>query len=388
MGIKNLQKVINRFTPDATKTRTISCYKGKTIAIDTSILIYQFVIAIRNSGADLVDNDGKMVSHIYAILSKAIGIVETGVIPIFVFDGKPPEIKHELLKSRRMNRSKAMVKMNKATTDADKIKYFKRSVVITWDQMNECKEVLELLGFPVIEAPEEADAQCAELVKSGIAWATATEDMDLLTFGSTRILRNFTSKAKHNSIIEIDLERILCDLNMTYNQFIDLCILLGSDYSCKINGIGVKSAVEIIRKYSTIDEFLNKTLQDTRHETRHETRDKVDIPKDFDHKTAREYFINPVVKNIDTIPIIEPAKLNKLRSLLVSRYNFSQRKVNRIVSRLKRINSNKKPIIKEKIRNEDFTRKNLRSSYFKKVNRKVPSNNVIVNCGNIISNSI
>ena len=39
------------------------------------------------------------------------------------------------------------------------------------------------MGCPVIEAPCEAEAQCAAICKAGKAYATATEDMDALTFG-------------------------------------------------------------------------------------------------------------------------------------------------------------------------------------------------------------
>ena len=34
------------------------------------------------------------------------------------------------------------------------------------------------MGIPVIDAPGEAEAQCAELVRMGKAYASATEDMD------------------------------------------------------------------------------------------------------------------------------------------------------------------------------------------------------------------
>ena len=51
----------------------------------------------------------------------------------------------------------------------EKIKYFKRSVVISKKQLEECQYLLKLLGIPVINAPEEADSQCAYLVKEKIA---------------------------------------------------------------------------------------------------------------------------------------------------------------------------------------------------------------------------
>ncbi len=49
-----------------------------------------------------------------------------------------------------------------------------------------------------VKAPCEAEASCAALVKSGKVYATATEDMDGLTFGTTVLLRHLTaSEAKY-----------------------------------------------------------------------------------------------------------------------------------------------------------------------------------------------
>lgn len=66
----------------------------------------------------------------------------------------------------------------------------KRTVTITKDQTEDTKTLLRLMGVPVIEAPGEAEAQCAELCKGGKVWATASEDMDSLTFGTPILLRH------------------------------------------------------------------------------------------------------------------------------------------------------------------------------------------------------
>lgn len=59
-----------------------------------------------------------------------------------------------------------------------------KSVKVSQIMSDDAKKLVRLMGVPIIEAPCEAEAQCAELTKMGIAWATATEDMDALTFGS------------------------------------------------------------------------------------------------------------------------------------------------------------------------------------------------------------
>lgn len=81
---------------------------------------------------------------------------------------------------------------------------------VTRQHMDDCKKLLRLMGIPVVEAPTEAEAQCASLVKAGKVFAAATEDMDALTFASTRLLRHMTfSEARKMPIQEFVLEKIL-----------------------------------------------------------------------------------------------------------------------------------------------------------------------------------
>jgi flap endonuclease-1 len=57
---------------------------------------------------------------------------------------------------------------------------------------DDCKELLRLMGVPVVNAPCEAEAQCAELARKNRVYATATEDMDALTFKTPKLLRKLT----------------------------------------------------------------------------------------------------------------------------------------------------------------------------------------------------
>jgi flap endonuclease-1 len=145
---------------------------------------------------------------------------------------------------------------------------------VTKQQNEQCKRLLRLMGVPVFEAPCEAEAQCAALVRAGKVspspsipsrllatslqvFATATEDMDALTFRSTILLRHMTfSEAKKMPIKEFHLDRILKDLEMDMTQFIDMCILLGCDYCQTIRGIGPKKAVELISTHKSIENVL------------------------------------------------------------------------------------------------------------------------------------
>lgn len=104
------------------------------------------------------------------------------------------------------------------------------------------------MGVPVVEAPCEAESQCAELAKHGKVYGAATEDMDALTFRTPKLLRKMTFSGTKQPILEIDCELMLTGLGLTYPEFIDLCILCGCDYTESIKGIGPKTALKLIRQ--------------------------------------------------------------------------------------------------------------------------------------------
>jgi len=327
MGIKNLFKIIKSESKDSIKNINFKNIHMQRIAIDTSIVLYQYVVAIRSRGADLETKDGRKTSHIYGILSKAIGLLEKGVLPIFVFDGKPPELKRGILDSRKEKRELARKGAEEIEDEAERIKLLKRSVVVSGKEMNECKEILRAIGIPVIEADEEADSQCAYLSKKKLVYGVASEDMDLLTFGTKKLLRNF-SISKSKQMIEISLEKILEDFEMSMDQFIDLCILLGCDYSSTIKGIGTKKAFNFIKKYKSIEgviSFINEN-KNTRYI----------VPEDFNYKAARKYFKSCVACKTEKKDLQwkEP-DLEKLKKLLES-YEFSEKK---IAKQSKRVNN-------------------------------------------------
>ena len=115
-------------------------------------------------------------------------------------------------------------------------------------------------------APCEAEAQCAELARKNKVFATATEDMDALTFRTPKLIRKLTfSQVKgkqKQAIIEIDFQAVLSGLELTYEQFVDLCILCGCDYSSSIKGIGPKTALKLIRAHKNIETILTQLVKE------------------------------------------------------------------------------------------------------------------------------
>jgi flap endonuclease-1 len=126
----------------------------------------------------------------------------------------------------------------------------------------DAKKLCQLMGMSVIQAPGEAEAFCSYLAKTGKAYATVSEDMDSLTFGSPILIRGMsTSKGSKNSaneLIQIDLKKVLDALGLTHEQFVDLCILCGCDYTNTIAGIGPVKALKYIKEYGTIEKVLRQ----------------------------------------------------------------------------------------------------------------------------------
>lgn len=303
MGIKCLLKFIND-TPELIQDVDNSKYKFKRIAIDISILIYKIVISVRNSGADYTNQKGEITSHILGLFNKTIELLNYGIIPVYVFDGKPPNIKSKTLENRKQIRRKALEKLEQAQTDEDKIKYLKRSSSISKEQWEQCKELLDLMGIPYINAPEEADSQCAYLAKNGLVDGVLTEDMDILTFGSTKIIRNLTSHKVSTS--EICLEKILSHFNFNQEEFIEFCILLGCDYCPGLSEI----KPNIIYDYFSKNKSIESTLKAMKN-------DNMNVPDEINYQETKSYFLNPNVTevSINNLKMNEP-NYDKLLSKL------------------------------------------------------------------------
>ena len=322
MGIKNLFKIISENASDAITEKKLKDYKGKTVVLDASMIIYQFVIAIRNTGNDLENSEGKMTTHIIGVINKALMLLKNDITPIFVFDGKPPELKSNILKDRKNKKNKCINKLKEDNynNDSDRIKDFKKSFTLSKKHIDEVKHILNLFGIPTIENISEADPLCSYLAKKKEIYGVSSEDMDILTFGSPILIRGLSG---NKNIKEINLEVVLNKLRLNQNEFIDLCILLGCDYCPTIPKVGMKRALDIIQKYKSIDIFLEKEGK------------KYNIPEDFNYIEARNIFINPSIKKTSNKFKLNKPKYNDIKEIMVDIYDFNLDKVNNYLNKIK-----------------------------------------------------
>lgn len=308
----------------------LSDFNGQRVAVDAFLLAYQFITSLRKrgEGADggpLTDSNGHPVSHLMGFLDRATIMIESGIDPVFVFDGRPHDLKMETLASRKSRKDEAKEKWDRAVADEDWTtaqKLGSQIVSYTREMVAETRAMLDLLGIANIEAPMEAEGAAAVRCARGDVDAVASQDWDTLLYGAPVMVRNLTSHGTKKFGRMVHAERIvlaeLLDENgLSYEQLVDLGIMVGTDFHPGIKGVGPKTGLKLIREYGTIEEVCA-------------AKDK-EIPERLEE--IREIFLNHPASDE---PIANHGMCDEtgLREMLVDGHDFSERRIGRALNRM------------------------------------------------------
>ncbi|MCD6324188.1 MAG: flap endonuclease-1 [Desulfurococcales archaeon] len=309
--------------------------KGRVVAIDGYNALYQFLAAIRQpDGTPLKDSKGRVTSHLSGIFYRTINFVEAGIKPVYVFDGKPPELKAREIEERMRVRAEAERKYREALAKGrveEARTYAQASSRLSSEMVEDAKKLLTAMGIPWVQAPSEGEAQAAFMAAKGDAWAPASQDYDSILFGAPRLLRNLTISGRRklprkNVYVEvkpevIDVPTLLKTLSLTREQLVDIAILLGTDYNPEgVKGVGPKTALKLIRTYGTLDKAL-------------QALPNASFPAD--PKVIREAFLNPEVTEDYKLQWRAP-DADSVMELLVGEHDFSESRVKNALERLRR----------------------------------------------------
>jgi flap endonuclease-1 len=335
MGL-NIREIIPR------KEIEIEDLHGQTICVDAFNALYQFLSTIRQpDGTPLMDSEKRITSHLSGIFYRNISLMDSGVKLVYVFDGKPPDLKYKTHSKRKESRDIAKERYEDAKSDEDfeRMKSYSSQMVRLDDNMiSESKELLEAMGIPCIQAPSEGEAEAAYLchIKKSV-YASASQDYDSLLFGADKLIRNLTLARKRktfNGYVEvkpeiIELEKVLNYHEINLEQLICLGILVGTDYNPKgIPGIGQKKALDLVKKYKFPFEIF-KQVEEKMMSLPEEDR--------FDWKEIFGLFHKADVKDFD----IEFPKVNedRIKEILVERHEFSSERIEKQIERLRDVKS-------------------------------------------------
>lgn len=306
---------------------------GKTVAIDAYNALYQFLAIIRQpNGTPLKDQTGRVTSHLSGLLYRTSNLVELSIKPIYVFDGTPPVLKREEIARRRQVKVEASVHYEKAIARGDTVKarMFAQATTSLKDYMKQdAHRLLDLMGLPWVQAPSEGEAQAAHMTLLGDADYCASQDYDSLLFGAPMLLRNLTVSGRRklpSKNIYIDVVPELVVLNsalkecgITYNQLIDVGILIGTDFNPDgIKGLGPKTALKLVKEHGTLENALPRIKN-----------------AEFPHppEKIREIFLHPKVSDDYKLEWKEP-NVEGVVDFLVREKDFSEARVRKAVERM------------------------------------------------------
>ena len=307
----------------------------KSIAIDAYNALYQFLAIIRQpDGTPLKDTSGRITSHLSGLLYRTSNLVEMGIKPIYVFDGTPPALKEVEIKRRMKAKEEALIKYEQALKEGkiEEARTYAQATSRLKDYMAEdSKRLLDLMGIPWVQAPSEGEAQAAHLAKREDADYCASQDYDSLLFGAPELIRNVTISGRRklpgkNVFIEVvpevvELGNVLKDCGITYEQLIDVGILIGTDFNPEgVKGLGPKTALKLIKEHGN----LEKTLPHLKN---------AEFPAD--PQRIREIFLHPKVTDNYKIEWKEP-NLEGVINFICRERDFSEDRVRKALEKMQK----------------------------------------------------
>ena len=245
------------------QTLALDDLRGRRLAVDGNGELYQFLALIRMADGTPLQDGGRITSHLVGLFYRTTRLIaDYGLELVFVFDGKPPALKTAEIARRREVRARFETEAAEARAAGDLGRAYAKSTMtsrLTKEMIAEARELLTLLGIPVVQAPGEGEAQAASMAARGDVWAAASKDYDSLLFGTPRLLRFMTISGKEFLPSKgtfrplepevIDTAALLAHYGITRDQLIDLAILVGTDFNDGIKGIGPKKALKLVQTH-------------------------------------------------------------------------------------------------------------------------------------------
>ncbi|KAM6584906.1 hypothetical protein CsatB_011908 [Cannabis sativa] len=245
--------------------------RNKRVAVDLSFWIVQHETAIKDS----VRNP-----HLRLTFFRTINLFSKfGAFPVFVIDGTPSPLKSKT-RIARFYRSSG-IESSSLPVPEDGVS-FERNRAFT-KCVQECVELLELMGMPILKANGEAEALCAQLNAEGHVDACITSDSDSFLFGAKCVIKSIKPNTKEpfECYYMSDIE---AGLGLKRNHLIAISLLVGNDHDINgVQGIGLETALRFVRNFSE-DDILKRL---------HEIGNKVTPPFQCNIKPVDDFTSNP-----------------------------------------------------------------------------------------------
>lgn len=287
---------------------------NRVITIDASNILHQFISTIRSTdGSPMTDSSGNITSHLIGLFYRTLKLRrDFSLKPVYVFDGEMPDIKTKEIEKRADRRRKASEKWREAREEGETEEAFKLAVkagVLTEEMTQDAKTLLSYMGVPHVQAPGEAEAQCAYMTRDESVFAMNSRDYDSLLFGAVKLLRYLTISNKEDIEI-ISLQAFLDHHGITLEQLVDMGILIGTDYNEGVYGVGPKTSLKLIKEHGKIEDIPEKYLEKL----------------DENYVEVRKLFQEPPITEGYSLEFGEPDK-DKIVNFLCGKRDFPKKRV-------------------------------------------------------------
>jgi len=295
---------------------------GRTLAVDGFNAAYQFLATLRQRDGQLFsDAQGRVTSHLMGVFYRTTSLLHEGVLPVWVFDGKPPELKTGTIRRRIATKERAEEEWRQAL-DAGDLATARRKAAqtsrLTRPMVEELVMLLKALGVPSVQAPGEGEAQAAAMAARGVTWGTASEDYDALLFGAPRLVRGLAARGRGGKAADaqlIDRADLLAALGISDEELILLGIVVGTDFNDGADGYGPKKALKLVQQHLGFDRTVERAGIDPAEAT-----------------AVMELFRQPGIVEVPPLSF-GPVDEEALRRLLVDDHGFSEERVRAAVAR-------------------------------------------------------
>jgi 5'-3' exonuclease len=293
MGIKNLNQFLRKHCPNVYEEIHISQYAFKKVAVDISLFLCKFKASYQER-------------WLYAFIELISCLRKNEIHCIFIYDTGAVKEKEIERQTRKDNREKLEEKVFKLEEGLDhyyktneilpliKIFYEKKCGVtpqkrllststnltsinmklvedfikkmkgqvldIKPEDFELTKKLFDILDVPYFQAILEAETCASDLCKRKLVDAVLSEDTDVLAYGSPIFLSKINTRTE--TCIQIKYTQVLEELKFTDTQFVEFCIMCGTDYNKNIPKVGPETAFKLLQQHGSINNIKINTSLD------------------------------------------------------------------------------------------------------------------------------
>ncbi|XP_030768184.1 flap endonuclease GEN [Sitophilus oryzae] len=244
MGIKNLWTVLAPYCD----RKPLYELQGKTVAVDLSCWICE--------AQNITEYQVQPRMYLRNLYFRACYLLLIDVNPVFVLEGKAPELKYGTISARNNIQFKgAKPKTNGVKTGKGRTRF---NFVL-----QQCEEMLRCMGVKCVKGKGEAESLCAVLNEDGLVDGCISQDSDCFAYGAQVVYRNFSISsqgsysASGGSVDIYDLQKVCQNINFGRNKIIVMALLLGCDYADGVHGVGKDSVMKLFENIPDKD-ILNR----------------------------------------------------------------------------------------------------------------------------------